>query len=131
MMKDLFYFDYPNVWAALEDSPKPVVLYGMGNAADRVLDEFDRVIEFGVEVMGVDVKRKTNLFDFNGMLIFSGFFFSFSLLKAVFSVVHDFADRRIALGSNLDEIEILLLCDRERLFCGHDTELLTVRANDS
>ena len=96
-----------------------------------MLDEFDRIIELSVKVMGIDVERKTNLFDFNGMLILSGFFFSFCLLKAIFSVVHDLADRRIALGSNLDEIEIFLLCDRECLFRGHDTELLTVRANNS
>lgn len=35
-------FAYPNVWSALENCREPVVLYGMGNAADRVLDEFAR-----------------------------------------------------------------------------------------
>ena len=38
----IFGFDYPNIWTALENCKKPIVLYGMGNAADRVLDEFAR-----------------------------------------------------------------------------------------
>ena len=38
MMKDLFTFNEPNVWTALQKCREPIVLYGMGNAADRVLD---------------------------------------------------------------------------------------------
>lgn len=38
----LFDFDYPNVWDALKASESPIVLYGMGNGADKVLDEFER-----------------------------------------------------------------------------------------
>ena len=41
-MKDLFDFSAPNVWATLKNCREPIVLYGMGNAADRVLDEFAR-----------------------------------------------------------------------------------------
>ena len=39
---DLFSFKEPNVWDALARSSRPIVLYGMGNAADRVLDEFEK-----------------------------------------------------------------------------------------
>ena len=42
MMTQLFHFEHPNVWTALEHSPLSIVLYGMGNAADRVLDELAR-----------------------------------------------------------------------------------------
>ncbi len=38
----LFDFDYPNVWDALKNAGQPIVLYGMGNGADKVLDEFQR-----------------------------------------------------------------------------------------
>ena len=38
----LFRFDYPNVWDALKTSKKPIVLYGMGNGADKVLDEMEK-----------------------------------------------------------------------------------------
>lgn len=41
-MNNLLKFDYPNVWTAFAQSPRPIVLYGMGNAADRVLDEFEK-----------------------------------------------------------------------------------------
>ncbi|MBQ6152552.1 MAG: FkbM family methyltransferase [Ruminococcus sp.] len=38
----LFDFDYPNCWDALNASELPIVLYGMGNGADKVLDELNR-----------------------------------------------------------------------------------------
>lgn len=38
----LFRFDCPNVWDALKAAKKPVVLYGMGNGADKVLDEMEK-----------------------------------------------------------------------------------------
>lgn len=38
----LFDFAVPNVWDALKNMKKPVVLYGMGNGADKVLDEFEK-----------------------------------------------------------------------------------------
>ena len=38
----LFEFLYPNVWDALKESSLPIVLYGMGNGADKVLDEFEK-----------------------------------------------------------------------------------------
>ena len=38
----LFDFAYPNCWDALKASDLPVVLYGMGNGADKTLDEFEK-----------------------------------------------------------------------------------------
>lgn len=49
-MTRLFDFDYPNVWTALEDSTLPIVLYGMGNGADKVLGELERR---GIRAAGV------------------------------------------------------------------------------
>lgn len=43
-------FSYQNVWKTIEESALPVVLYGMGNCADKVLDELCRR---GVEPAGV------------------------------------------------------------------------------
>ncbi len=50
MNKDLFEFSYENVWDALKRSALPIVLYGMGNGADKVLDEFERR---GIKARGV------------------------------------------------------------------------------
>ncbi len=41
-MRTLFEFEAPNVWTALAESDKPIVLYGMGNGADKVLDELEK-----------------------------------------------------------------------------------------
>ena len=41
-MMNLFSFSYPNVWDALRQSELPIVLYGMGNGADKVLDAFEK-----------------------------------------------------------------------------------------
>ena len=41
-MNDLFDFEYKNIWTALKESALPIVLYGMGNGADKVLDEFEK-----------------------------------------------------------------------------------------
>lgn len=69
----MFDFDYPNVWTALKNSRKPIVLYGMGNAADRVLDEFKKrgITASGVmasddfvryqEFRGFTVKKQSDL----------------------------------------------------------------------
>lgn len=41
-MRTLFKFEAPNVWTALAQADKPVVLYGMGNGADKVLAELEK-----------------------------------------------------------------------------------------
>ena len=98
---------------------------------DDLPDKFESVVELGVKIMGVDVEREANLLDLNDMLILSGFLFSLCLLKAIFAVVHDLADRRLRLRSNLYQIKILLFSDMQRVPGGHYSELLAVRADNS
>lgn len=38
----LLDFKYPNVWTAMKNSSLPIILYGMGNGADKVLDELQK-----------------------------------------------------------------------------------------
>ena len=47
-----------------------------------------------------------------------GFLFALLLLKAVLAVVHDLADRRLRLGSNQNQIHILVVSQSERLASG-------------
>ena len=49
-MKKLFDFEYPNVWEALKQTSLPIVLYGMGNGADKILNEFEKR---GIKAAGV------------------------------------------------------------------------------
>lgn len=46
----LFDFAYPGVWTALKESDMPIVLYGMGNGADKVLSAFSK---YDIKVAGV------------------------------------------------------------------------------
>lgn len=50
----LFQFEYPNVWDALKTTKKPIVLYGMGNGADKVLDEMEKRRITAADVMASD-----------------------------------------------------------------------------
>lgn len=47
---DSFFKTEQSVWEFFKNSSKPVVLYGMGDGADKVLSAFSR---FGIEVSGV------------------------------------------------------------------------------
>ena len=42
MMHKLFIFEAPDVWTTLAQADKPIILYGMGNGADKVLDELEK-----------------------------------------------------------------------------------------
>ena len=46
----LFDFDHPNVWERLRETKKHIVLYGMGNGCDKVLDNCGRL---GIHIAGV------------------------------------------------------------------------------
>ena len=46
----LFGFEHPNVWERLRETKKHIVLYGMGNGCDKVLDNCGRL---GLPVAGV------------------------------------------------------------------------------
>lgn len=50
----MFCFDYPNVWTALRDCKEPIILYGMGDGADKVLREFDKRSIRAASVMASD-----------------------------------------------------------------------------
>ena len=42
MMHKLFIFEATDVWTTLAQADKPIILYGMGNGADKVLDELEK-----------------------------------------------------------------------------------------
>ena len=94
------------------------------------LDELDSVVELGIEIMRIAIQRMPGVLDLDGMLTFSGFLLSLCLFKAIFAIVHDLADRRLCLRGNLNQIKVLLLCDIQGVPCRHDSQLLTVRADD-
>lgn len=110
----LFDFSYPDVWTALKESKKPIVLYGMGNGADKVLDEFARrgIRAFGVmasddfvryqEFRGYTVKKQSDyeseLGDFIVAVCFG------SSLPGVMAHIYEVARRHETLVPNVPVI---------------------------
>ena len=88
------------------------------------------LIEFGLIVMRVDAVGDLNLLQLDGLLLLLGFLFALLLLKAVLAVVHDLADRRLRLGSNQNQIHILVVSQSERLAGTHDPERLSLCVDD-
>ena len=96
-----------------------------------ILQELLGLIDLGVEVVGVDVQGKADLLDLNDLLVLLGFLFALLLLEAVFAVVQDLAHRRLRLGRDLHQIQVLLLRQTQRLPAGHDAQLAAVCADQA
>lgn len=81
------------VWDALKNSDKPIILYGMGNGADKVLDEFDKR---GITCSGVMASD-----DFVRYQNFRGF-----TVKKLSDFENEFSDFDIALcfASSLPDV---------------------------
>ena len=92
-MTRLFDFDYPNVWTALEESSLPIVLYGMGNGADKVLGELERR---GIRAAGVMASD-----DFARYQDYRGF-----IVKKENDFIRELGDFTVALcfGSSLSDV---------------------------
>ena len=95
------------------------------------LEELDRAAHFGVQVIGVDAGRHTNLLDFNNVLIFLCFLFLFELVEAEFTVVHDLTDRGNGIGRDLDEVKLLLFSHCQRFLGGKNAEHCTVSTDQT
>ena len=80
--------------------------------------------------MRVDAIGDLNLLQLDGLLLLLGFLFALLLLEAVLAVVHDLADRRLRLGSNQNQIHILVVSQSERLAGTHDPERLSLCVDD-
>ena len=106
MMKALFDFKEPNVWSALAECREPIILYGMGNAADRVLDEFAKR---GIRAAGVMASD-----DFCRYQSFRGF-----TVQKESDFSEQLGDFTVALcfGSSLPDVtaHIYAVADRHRL----------------
>ena len=96
-----------------------------------VSEEAEGVVDLGIEVVYINVTGELDLLDLHDMLLFTGFLFLLVALKAELSVVHDTAHGRIALGSDQNEIESLVVGHLESRDERDHTDLLTVRTDDT
>jgi len=80
-------------------------------------------------VMRVDLQPKSDLFKHRVRLVLARFTVLDRGLVLVFPEIHELADRRSGLRRDLDEVEIGLLGETQRVFNPDDADLLPVRAD--
>ena len=96
-----------------------------------VLKETLCVLDLGFKVVYVDAVRKADLLNLNHLLALAGFLFLLLLLEAILFVVHDAANGRLRRGGDKNEVIAFILREIECLSGIHDSELLTVVADNS
>ncbi len=98
-----FTIDNKSSWEKIKESGKPVVIYGMGNGADKVIDEFNRL---SIPILGVTASD-----DFVRGQTFRGF-----TVKKLSEFDGDFIVA-VAFASCIPEVmnHIYSLCDKYRV----------------
>ena len=89
------------------------------------------MIHFGIEIIGIDIQRKTNLLDLNDLLVFFRFLFPLCLLEPIFAVIHNPANVRGGLRRDVYKVKTLFGRNLERLFGRHNAKLAAVGINDA
>lgn len=84
------------------------------------------LLDFGVEIVHIDIKPQLNLFELDNFLAFSSLFFPLGLLKPVLSIIHDFADRRFGIRCDFYQIGVALRSLFQRRFDRHNAKLAAV-----
>ena len=88
--------------------------------------ELGRLVQLGVEVVGVNVEREAGLFDFDHLLVLLGFLLLLLLFKTVLAVIQHLAHRRNGLRCDLDQIQPGVLSSAHGHLNGHNALLLAV-----
>ncbi len=86
----------------------------------------DGMTHLGLKIGDIGVESEAHLFDFHDTLIFARFFFALGLLETILAVIHDAANGRLRIGSNLDQVEIALVGELLRIARRHNAELFAV-----
>src|SRR5439155_19250191 len=87
-------------------------------------------LELEVEVVLLGLRPHLDFLDQDRRLLLARFLQPPGLRVLVLAEIHDAAHRRLRLGCDLDEVELLLPRGLERLLDGHDAELRPVGADD-
>ena len=73
----------------------------------------------------------TNFLDVDDLLVFADFALFLGLFKAILTIVHELANRRLCLRCDLNQIELMLICQIQRLPDGHNTQLFAILIYDA
>ena len=96
-----------------------------------LLQELGSLVHLGVEVVGVDVQGKADLLEFNHFLVLLGFLFLFLHLEPVFTVIKNFAHRRLGLRRDLDEVKVLVDSHLQCVARAHNAHLRAIRPDQA
>ena len=88
-------------------------------------DKAKSILQLDVKIVLFNVRAKFDFLDADDFLLLLSLFLPFLLFLSILTKIHDTADRRFCLRSDLDEIKMLLLRHAKRLTRRHDAELLT------
>ena len=81
-----------------------------------LLEELDGVLEFEVVVVVIGLRPETDFLNLHLLGVRLRLFLLFLLRVEELLVVYDTADRRVGGSSNLDEVEVLVVCHAHGLF---------------
>ena len=84
-----------------------------------------------VQIIGINIGRQTDFFDFDRLLLLPGLLFLSGLLVSLLSIIHNLADGRFCRGSDLHQIQACILCQPESLLHRHYTKLLPIFTNNT
>jgi hypothetical protein len=83
------------------------------------------------QIVLADLQAKTHLFEFGGLGSLAVFLQLLGTLVIILTPVDDFADWRIGVGRDLDQIQIPLLRDGQGFLFAQDAELFAILVNDA
>src|SRR5207302_6717364 len=98
--------------------------------AVALIEELGGTPCLGAQVVGIDLDPEADLLEGLRLLLLLGFALALLDLVLVLAVVEDAADRRDRVRRDLHEVEALLLCQRQRVLCCHDAQLLSFIIDD-
>ena len=94
-------------------------------------EELPCSIDLSLEIVCIDVRGHTDLFNLHCVLLLLGVFFFSGLLVLVLAVVNDLAYRRLCTGRDLDQVEFSFFSQFSRFRRGHDAQHLAVGTDHS
>ena len=89
------------------------------------------VADLDIEIIDVDPRGHTHLFDLHDPLILFGFLVPLGLLEPVLAVIHELADGGDRVGGDLDQVQLSFDRFGHGLFDGQDAQLLSLGGNQT
>ena len=99
--------------------------------ACALLEETQNVALLGLVVANVDLGSELHFLDLDLGLVLTSSLGLHGLLVLELTVVHDLADRRLRVGSDLDQVETLIVGDALGIADGEQAELRAIDANQT